>query len=323
MKVAVTGASGHLGNVLCQALIKENYSVRAFYNSDKRALEKLNLEMIQGDLLNIEDVENLIEGCDIVFHSGAKISIDKDLDKSVYNTNVLGTQNVLNACKKFNVKKLIHVSSTHVSQESPQNEILKETRAYKSNKYAYESSKIEAEKLVLSFLRDNELSACIVRPSSIVGPYDFKPSEFGKALLDFRAKKIPILPPGGYDFVDVRDLVNSMINSINKFKNGEIYHLTGKYHTIKEISLEIKNITKVKVPKFVLPYWLMFGLLPFIRLWSKITKSAPLFTIQSISTLKNGHKNIDNSKAKRDFNLEYRPIKDTISDFYDWYDNEF
>lgn len=323
MKIGVTGASGHLGNVLCQSLIKENHTIKALYIKNKKALEKLNIETIQGDILNIDDVENFVKDCDVVFHCAAIISISKDLDNSVYNTNVNGTRNVLNACIKSKVKKFIYVSSIHVTEETPQDEPLNEDRAYKKKKYAYESSKIKAEAIVLSAFKNNEIEGCIVRPSSIIGPYDFIPSEFGKALLDFRAKKIPVLPPGGYDLVDVRDVAQAMVNSINDSKHGEIYHLTGKYHTIKEVAREVKNITGVKTPKLVLPYWLMVGLLPLIELWSKITKAAPLFTIQSISTIKNGHKNMVNSKAKKDLDLNNRSLADTITDFYKWYDYEY
>jgi hypothetical protein len=63
--------------------------------------------------------------------------------------------------------------------------------------------------------------------------------------------------------------------------------------------------------------------LPFVKLWGKFTKSAPLFTIESISTLKNGHKNIDNLKARNDLNLNYIPISKTIEDFYKWKNNEY
>jgi dihydroflavonol-4-reductase len=324
MKIAVTGASGHLGNVLCRYLIEKNYQVKAFYNSDKRALDGISVELIQGDLLNELDVEKLVENCDIVFHCAAKISINGDLDGSVYATNAIGTQNVLNACKKLKIKKIIHVSSTHVTKENPQNETLTETRVYKTTKcYAYESSKIKAEEIMLSAFNNNEINGCVVRPSSIAGPYDFKPSEFAKALLDFRNKKIPFLPYGGYDFVDVRDVANAMINSIHNGKNGEIYHLTGKYYSIKEISIQINKITNVKVPKIILPFWIMKIALPFVKLWGKFTKSAPLFTIESISTLKNGHKNIDNLKARNDLNLNYIPISKTIEDFYKWKNNEY
>lgn len=323
MKIAVTGASGHLGNVLCRCLIKENHTVKALYFTNKRGLEKLNIETIQGNILNIEDVENLVKDCDVVFHCAAIISISRDLDNSVYNTNVNGTRNVLDASIKHKVKKFIYVSSIHVASENPQDEPLDEERAYKEKRYAYEASKVKAEKIVLSAFKNNKIKGCIVRPSSIVGPYDFIPSAFGKALLDFRAKKIPLLPPGGYDLVDVRDVAQAMVNSISNLKHCEIYHLTGKYHTIKEVALQVKNITGVKTPELVLPYWLMVGLLPLIELWSKITKAAPVFTIQSISTIKNGHKNMVNSKAQKDLNLNYRSITETITDFYKWYDYEY
>lgn len=322
MKIAVTGASGHIGNVVCRMLLEQKHEVKAFYNRDKRALIGLSLELIQGDILNKKDLEKLVRGCDIVFHCAAIISINGDPEGKVFRTNTEGAQNILDASIKAGVKKIIHVSSTHAVQEEPQHKPLTEDRAYKTSaNYAYDYSKAQGEQIILAAIKQGKIKGCVVRPSAVVGPFDFKPSELGKALIDFRNRKVPVLPPGGYNFVDVRDVALAMINAIENVKNGAIYNLTGKYFSMKDFAQKINETTGVKVPKAALPFWFMKLILPFIILQERLTNAAPVFTIESITTLKNGHKNIDNSKAKKDLHLNPRPIRETFKDYYNWVDN--
>lgn len=322
MKITVTGASGHVGNVLCR-LLEAEHEVTAFYRSDERALNGLKSNLVKGNVMEPSDLEKAFEGADVVIHCAAKISINGDKDGTVHATNVQGVQNVLDACIKQSVRKIIHLSSTHAVQENPRNETCTEDRAYKvEGDFAYDYSKACGEQVMLKAFREGKIEGCVLRPSSVVGPLDFKPSELGKALLDFKAEKIPILPPGGYNFVDVRDVCTGIINAIEKGRTGEIYFLTGTYYTIKEVAELVHDVTGAKVPKRVLPFWVLLIALPFVKLQGRMVKRAPQFTIDSISALKNGHPNISNEKAKKELNLPTRMLKETLTDFFNWKGNE-
>src|SRR5688572_6339857 len=245
--IAVTGASGHIGNVLCRQLVEKGFSVRAFYHSDARSLEGVKVELVKGDVLNVEDLSRLIEGCEIVINCAAIITIHGDPDGMVFKTNTHGPKNVLEVCQSHGVKKIIHVSSTHAVEELPWSESFDETRPYKNRKAdSYDYSKALGEQIMLQLSKGNP-EVVVVRPSSVVGPYDFKPSEMGKALIDFYKEKIPALPQGGYNFVDVRDVVNSIIAAIDSGRNGEVYLLTGKYFTLKDLGGIIKKVSGKKV----------------------------------------------------------------------------
>lgn len=323
MKITVTGASGHVGNVICHLLIEQGHQVKALYRSDKKALQNIEAELVHGDVLNPSEIENAVAGSEVVIHCAAKISINGDPDGSVYNINVNGVQNVLDACVKQGVRKIIHLSSTHAVKEDPRLEPCTEDRAYKEKgDFAYDYSKACGEQVMLKAFKDGIIDGCVVRPSSVLGRMDFKPSELGKALLDFRAEKVPLLPPGGYNFVDVRDLCNGIVSAVEKGRTGEIYFVTGTYHTIKEVSEFVHQITGAKVPKKVMPFWVLRIALPFVKLWGRLTKSAPVFTIDSISALKNGHPNIVNDKAKKELDLKNRPMIETVKDFYAWQDEQ-
>lgn len=319
MVVGITGASGHFGNVLCREFIAQGHKVKALYHSDTSAFRNLDIAKFQGNVLDKNSLIEFVKGCNVIVNSAAIISIHGDPNGIVFRTNTEGPRNILELAIEFNVKKLIHVSSTHAVIEHPLNKPFDETRAYKTAKsFAYDYSKASGEQIMLDAFRSGNIEGIIVRPSSIVGPFDFKPSELGKALMDFKERKIPILPPGGHNFVDVRDISAAVINAVEKGKNGEIYLLSGKYLSLKELASLVTKVTGVKTPKMVMPFWFMQFILPFVKLYGKITGAAPVFTKEAIYALKNGHPNMDNTKAKEELNLTCRPMEETLRDFYAW-----
>jgi len=320
MKIGVTGASGHLGNVVCRKLVEKGYTVKALFHKDQSALLDLNVELIQGDILNVSDVENFVSSCDVIIHSCAIISIHGDPTGIVHKTNTEGPKNIVEACIKKGVKRLIHISSTHAVMELPFELPFDEQRPYKQKgSFAYDFSKATGEQLVLNYVKEGKIDALVIRPSSVIGPYDFKPSEIGKAVLDFYRQKIPVLPPGGYNFIDVRDISTSIVTAIEKGRTGEIYLLSGEYYSMKNFAGVIHKVSGKKVPKIILPFWFLKALLPFVKWYGKIKKAAPIFTIEAITALKLGHPNMDNQKAVRELNHQCRPLQETIRDFYEWH----
>ncbi len=319
MLVGVTGASGHLGNVVCRTLIDRGFQVRVLHRKDIRSFEDLNVERVVGDVLDLEAVDKFVQGCDYVIHSAAIISIHGDPTGIVFKTNTEGPKNIAEACIKHKVKRLIHVSSTHAVMELPFETPFDETRPYKQKgSFAYDFSKSTGEQLMLNYFREGKIDGFVVRPSSVIGPFDYRPSEIGKALLDFYNRKIPVLPPGGYNFIDVRDISATIVNALEKGKCGEIYLLSGEYYSMKKFANVVHETSGKKVPKMVMPFWFLKMLLPFVKLYGKMKKANPVFTIEAITALKLGHPNMVNEKAKKELGHVCRPLKETIADFYKW-----
>lgn len=317
--VGVTGSSGHLGNVICRILLENGFRVKAMFNRDDRALEGLSVERIQGDILNPEDVEHLVRECDYVIHSAAIISIHGDPEGMVFRTNTQGPVLVLEACIRNGIKRLIHISSTHAVMEEPLSTPFDENRPYKKQEhFAYDFSKSTGEQHMLKAFREGSINGIVVRPSAVTGPYDFKPSELGKALLDFYNRKIPVLPPGGYNFVDVRDVAGAIVSGLENGASGEVYLGSGKYYTLRELAATVTEVTGIKTPKMKLPFWLMYLLLPFVKLYGKLSGAAPVFTKESITALKLGHPDMRNDKAVKDLKMTCRPLSETLLDFYTW-----
>lgn len=319
MLVGVTGASGHLGNVICRKLTDRGFQVRVLHRKDVRAFEDLNVERFSGDVLDSDSIDKFVSGCDYVIHSAAIISIHGDPTGIVFKTNTEGPKNIAEACVKHKVKRLIHVSSTHAVLELPFETPFDETRPYKQKgSFAYDFSKSTGEQLMLYYFRNGMIDGLVVRPSSVIGPFDYRPSEIGKALLDFYNQKIPVLPPGGYNFIDVRDISETIVNAIEKGRCGEVYLLSGDYYSMKDFAKVVHEASGKKVPKMVMPFWFLRMILPFVKLYGKMKRANPVFTFEAITALKLGHPNMVNEKAKKELGHVCRPLKETIADFYKW-----
>ena len=220
MKVAVTGACGHIGNTLCKELLEQGYKIKALL-LECEELKQPGIEIVRGNILNKESLVELCHGVDYVFHLAAIISIDKKDRELVYQTNVTGTQNIVDVCKSEKVIRLVHFSTIHTYNPHPLNEPLDETRSQLSHtNMIYEQSKLESEQIVKKAVSEG-LDAVTIHPTAVFGPYDYKPSFLGQALIKIYNNDIPMLVPGGYDWVDVRDIVKGSVEACIKGKKGE------------------------------------------------------------------------------------------------------
>lgn len=317
--IAVTGASGHLGNVVCRLLCEQGWQVRALCRTDTRALQGVPAEICYGDVLDLQSLIELFSGCDTVIHCAAIISLHGDPDGTVFRTNTEGPANVLKAAIQCKVRRIVHISSVHAVEELPHQLPFDEKRPYKkANACAYDFSKATGEQILLKSGEQSTPEVIVLRPSAIIGPYDFKPSELGKALLDFFGRKIPALPEGGYNFVDVRDVAQTVIRAIDQGQPGQVYLATGKYYSMKAFARVVQDVSGIKTSKIVIPYPVMRSFLPFIRLWALMSRTKPLFSREAIDAVKHGHPAMDNSKAVSELDHRYRPLEESIRDFYAW-----
>lgn len=251
MKILVTGASGHIGNVLVRDLVKKGYDVTAFLKSGEKAeyLEDLNINFAFGDVRNIDDLKKAFKNIDVVFHLAGLIDIGNGNKKLMYDINVQGSKNVVEACKYNKVKKLIYTSSVHAIPPKPNNEIISETNIFSPDlvKGTYAKTKAEATNYVLSS-NSKDLEVIITHPSGVIGPYEYLTSNLGQLIIDCANKKMGAYIDGGYNFVDVRDVSSGLISSLEKGKPGECYILAGHYVTIKELMKYVQDITGVPAP---------------------------------------------------------------------------
>ena len=318
MKIAITGSSGHIGNNLARELINRGHQIKVLINKSKQALDGMQVERIHGNILDTEAVEGLINGCEYVFHAAAIISIGNKPPQKVYNVNTEGTKNVVNACLKFGVKRLVHFSSIHSFHCKNPNAVLNEDNPPAGVKdLTYNKSKAMGESIVSEAYKKG-LNAVILNPSSVVGPNDFMPSLIGQMILKIAKGRLPFLIIGGYHFVDVRDVVDAAINAMHSGRAGEKYLLTSEWKSLTEVAGIICKKARKRAP-IVLPTFMAWLGLPFIQIFSRLMNQKPLYTRESIKIIKKAPRRVENCKAIRELDFRTRPVQETFSDVYDWF----
>ncbi len=319
MKIAVSGANGRVGSVLCKTLVELGHQVKALIHKHSKEIQDLPLEQVPGNTLEKDSLKRLLYDVDCCYHLAAHISISGDPDGMVWRVNAEGTRNIVKVALETGVKRFIHFSSIHAFQQHPQDQPLDETRPLVgSNRFAYDVSKAEGERFVKAAV-DDGLDALILCPTAITGPADPGPSLIGQALLELSLNQIPVLVPGGYNWVDVRDVVDASINALTMGRRGEKYLLSGRWCSLLELSKLIEQITGQKTPQKIMPMWIARIGLPFITLYSKLTGVKPLYTSESLTILSEGHRQILSEKAKNELDFTPRKLEETIRDALTWF----
>jgi dihydroflavonol-4-reductase len=317
MKVLVTGASGHVGANLVRALISQGESVRALVHLDTRAINGLNVEIAQGDIREPESLGRALEDVDTVYHLAASISLTAT--KQIRAVNVDGTKNVVEACIHNKIQRLVHFSSIHAMAHQPTGKAIDESCLLDESADCpdYNRSKADSEKEVRRGIARG-LNAVIIRPTAILGPFDYQPSFFGEVLLSVARGKLPALVAGGFDWVDVRDVVDGAIRAAQIAPPGSDYMLSGHWATIRELTAMVHEATDCGIPRLDCPLWLAGIGAQFATAFDRMRKRRPLFTSFSIKTLQTVDR-VSHDKATRELGYHPRPLQRSVEDTLKWF----
>jgi dihydroflavonol-4-reductase len=320
MTVVVTGASGHIGINLVRALAAEKRSVRVMVHHNHRFLEGLGVEIVRGDVTDAASLTKVFEGADVVYHLAGVISLLKNEWPLVERINVQGTRNVIEACRRSNVKRLVHFSSIHAINPEPLDVPVDETHLLiQGHRYPpYDLSKSEGQREVRKSIADG-LDAVIVNPTGVLGPYDYQPSFFGAALLMMANGQMPALINGGFDWVDARDVAQGAILAEQKAPAGAEYLLSGHWVSMQGIGDIMKEISDASIPGFVCPMPAARFSAPFATAYSRMFKKPPIFTSVSLNALRS-NRNVSHEKATRELGYQPRPFKETLTDTMKWFE---
>jgi len=322
--IVITGATGHLGNVLVRKLLNQNRKVRAFIlpGEDIASLEGLEVEKVEGDVRVPDSLRRAFEGADIVYHCAGIISILPGQQKQLYQVNVLGTRNVVNTCLETKVKRLVYTSSIHALSEPEPGIVFDESREFNPENVLgeYSKSKTLGTLEVIKGIKKG-LDAVILCPSGIIGPYDYRVSEMGKLIVDFVKGKVKTYVDGAYDFVDVRDVAEGLILACEKGKKGECYILSGQQISVRQLLKFLEGITGVKAPSLKVPHQVARVTGFFNVLYCNLMKIKPLFTPFSIDVLASNSL-VSCQKAQDKLNYSSRSIYESLRDTIQWFKQE-
>lgn len=325
MKIAIVGASGHIGNNLARIALAHGHTVKALCPdaTTAKSLKDLTIEKFDIDILKATKLTEIFHDCDAVFNLAGMISIKPDKNRKVHELNVTGASNCAKAAYEAGVKKFIHLSSIHAYTRFPLHEYLNENRtlAIGNDEFDYDRSKALSEQAVLNY-QQKGLDATILQPTGIIGlnQWDLKAGSPMSAVL-LKAFKTPIhiTTGGGFNWVDVRDVCETALRAISLGKNGESYILGGHWLSNQELFKLIRPISnKKRAPIIKLPIFMLHLLGYLNRDFSTWFNYTPSFTNYSIVSIQS-YRYIDMQKATTELGHRPRPIDQTLRDLHAWF----
>ncbi len=314
----VTGGTGFVGANLVRLLLEKGFTVRALARpgGTPTNLEGLPIELVRGDL-NDPELHVQMAGCSVLFHVAAHYSLWQSERDALYQSNVLGTRNVLAAAKRAGIERTVYTSSvsaigvggpdTNETHQSPVEDLVG----------AYKQSKFHAEQEAMKAVRDGQ-DVVIVNPATPIGPWDHKPTPSGDIILRFLRREMPFYLETGLNFIHVRDVAQGHLNALERGRTGERYILGHRNLSLKALLDELERITGIGAPQFAVPTWLPLGIA-----WLDEQVLAPLGKPPSIPLdgvrMATQAMYYDASKAVRELGLPQTPIETALRDAVDWF----
>lgn len=321
MTTLVTGASGFLGSHVARQLVARGEDVRVLMrpSSTNRAIADLSLEYVTGDLRDPASVARAMQGVKRVFHVAADYRFWAKRKQDIYDSNVGGTKNLLEAARRAGIEQFIYTSTVAtVAVDRPQ--LPNESTDAKLEEMIghYKRSKWMAEKEALSAAKAG-LPVVVVMPTTPVGPWDWKPTPTGKTIVDFLNGKMPGYVETGLNFVGVEECAAGHLLVAEKGKIGERYLLGGENLTLKQFLDALSKITGLAAPRLKFPHGLALGVAYASTIFSRLLWREPAIPIETVRVARH-NMFVDCSRAQRELGFKAGPVSAALERAVRWYE---
>ena len=321
-KALVTGSTGFVGSNLVLAFNKRGIEVRALQRktSPQDAISGLEYEPVIGDLMDVDSLAAAVEGVDWVFHLAGISDWRHTPADVVYRVNVDGARNMMEAAKRAGVKRFVLTSSSSaLGKPPPGRDLIDENDAFnlKPEEFAYGHSKYLAELEAEKFAHEG-LHVVMVLPTAVMGPRDLKFIS-GELIIQVLKRGIPGVPPGGLNYIDVRDLAEAHIAAAENGRSGEKYILGGNNMTHRESIDIIAMAVGAKAPAIDIPRWAIPPMAVLFDVLKTVGVKLPGNVDGDSVRLSKEFLYYDTGKAHRDLGLKTRPFEESVRDAYEWY----
>lgn len=322
--VLVSGANGHLGNNLVRFLLAKGFPVRASVRNlkHKACFEGLACEVVQADITNKASFIAALQGVHTFYAVGASFKLwAKDPQKEIYEVNMQGTRNTIEAAAQAGVKRIVYVSSiaaldyTHL----PTNE----SKGYNPDRRdSYYNSKNDGEKRAFQLANELGIELVAVLPSAMIGGEAFAPLNVSYGILKLILnKKIPVDTKITLNWVDVRDVAEGCYLAANQGRSGERYILANeKCMSITDTTKLAQSLyptLKIKIPKSV-PRLVLSTLAALMEFSSKMNGTPPLLTRKDIAMFSGLQQDFDLSKSRRELGFAPKPPEVAVKEAFQY-----
>jgi len=321
-KALVTGAAGFIGSNVVRELLGEGVEVRAMIRPGEnlRNLEGLDVERVEGNVLEPDSLRPAIQGCDTLFHLAAIYKFWLENPRDIYEVNIRGGNYMLLCARDAGVEKIVYTSSMAAIGLEPGTQLGSESTPFNMFRYKidYILTKYISEMNALDMARFG-LPVVVVNPTVPFGPGDIVPTPSGKLVVDVVNGKFPGYIDSGLTVVDVRDVARGHVLAAQKGKIGEKYLLGRQTITIKELADLVAKVAGVKRRLRKLPTAAMFAYGWAAEMAAdRFTHREPLLTYAGARTAAL-YAYYDCTKAARELGLTFRPLEETIQDSVAWF----
>jgi dihydroflavonol-4-reductase len=322
MKVLVTGGTGFVGSHLVRCLLDRGHDVRSLVRptSTLDNLRDLSVELVQGDLRDLESLRRALKGIDVAYHCAADYRLWCRDPIEMYASNVGGTNNVMQAASELGVGRVVYTSTVGClglnRDGSPADEQTPVTIDEMIGDY--KRSKFQAEAKAREWATRG-LDVVIVNPSTPVGELDVKPTPTGKIIVDFLKGKMFGYVETGMNLIDVRDCAEGHVLAAEKGTTGERYILGGENLSLKEIFDRLAEVTGIGSPRMRVPHWVAETYARLENFWSiSLARREPDVPLESVRLSR--HKMwFDSGRAVRELGLRQSPVKDALGRAVRWF----
>ena len=315
--ILVTGASGFIGWHVARLLMEKGWRVRALVRPTSH-LRELDAERVEGDLLDAASLEKAVAGCSGVFHVAADYRLWSKHPKLMYQANVEGTRNLLEAARHAGVERVVYTSTVGcigfqdgklADEDSPVN--------LESMTGHYKRSKFLAEVEALKFAREN-FPVVIVNPTAPIGEQDSKPTPTGKTIVDFLCGRMPAFMDTGLNLVDVRNVAQGHLLAYENGKPGERYILGCENLNLQQILERVGKQCNRVAPKIQIPYAAAYVAALFSTGWAEVSGKPPRVPLEAV---KMARKKMWVTSAKAERELGYKPtsVDAALKRAVDWF----
>ncbi len=319
--ILVTGATGHIGNVLVRELLKRGERVRVLVRGSGMppALAGLDVEVASGDILDPASLDTAMQGISLVYHLAARISLTNGPDPEMERVNLEGTQNVIAAIRRSGTARLVYASSVYALRKPLDGAPIDETQPFEplDCQGAYDRSKALASLAVQRAVAEG-LDAVILCPTAVTGPYDYHDSEAGRAIRLYMRPGLKFYVDGAYDFIDVRDAARGFILAAQQGRRGGTYILGGDRLTVREMAQTVWAAAGGWHVSFKVPLGLAYRVAALMPLYNQLTGARPLFTRYSLDAI-SSNSYISHARASRELGFQPRPARQALTDAVRWF----